>query len=161
MRSLVCIVLITAVGVAGCGVFATQIGEDECIVIPGAGAVGCAAAEGMVLDSSGRPMPAVYLYFGGSLTPGRVGGGYGELRGDNHITDGAGHYRMRTVLQGAFATAIPDTATVWIVAARIDTLSSGTTIQGPRDSVAALLRFGPAGPTTPRNQVPPITLPDR
>lgn len=71
---------------------------DECILVTGTGAVGCATAEGMVRDVTGRPMSAVYMYFGGSLTPGRVGSGFGENREDNHITDQAGHYRMRTVL---------------------------------------------------------------
>ena len=101
------------------------------------------------------------MAFGGSVTPGRVGSGSGELPGDNYITDGAGHYRIRTGLQGDFATPVPDTATAWVVAQRIDTLPSGVTILGPRDSVAALLRFGPGGLTTPRSMVPPITLPNR
>jgi hypothetical protein len=152
------LVAIAAAVAGGCITSPTGVGDDECIVIPGAGGVGCASVDGTVRDSSGRPMAAVNMYFGGSLTPGRVAFGYGENRRDNHITDEARHYHMQTNLLGAPRAVLPDTATVWILAARIDTLPSGVTIYGPRDSVAALLRFGPGGPTTPGTDVPTITL---
>ena len=53
------LVLIAAAMAAGCIIAPTGIGDDECIVVPGAGGVGCAAVEGLVRDSSGRPMPGV------------------------------------------------------------------------------------------------------
>jgi len=160
MRLLQCVFSLTLTAAAACfladGVD-PKIGPDECIVIPGAGGVGCATAEGFVRDSAGRPMPAAYMSFAGSLTPGRVGRG----SSGRNITDGTGHYQIRTMLQGDNGVAVPDTATVWIMAERIDTLPSGVTIHGPRDSVAAVLRFGPAGPTTPRSEVPTVILPSR
>lgn len=153
--------LIAFAAASGCIAFGTELGGDECVVVPGAGGVGCAAAEGVVRDAAGRPMAAVSVYFGGSPTPGRVGVGVGEQRIDHHVTEADGRYRIRTVLQGAQSAVLPDTASVWVVAVRIDTLPSGVTVNGPRDSIAVRLRFGPAGPTTPKSDVPTITLPDR